>query len=364
MPGQDRCHNLWCEGSRNWTSCAKGGFYLQPWRGYWRGPPYYDTCVSEAMLQDIKTVSRFDEVSFSKGQSAACPQGFLVTSSTSVLDGTIAQMACTLGDECDEPAHIFKCPNENACQPDGESGDMMHCAVGYHGPACAFCDDGYVWLVGHECVTCPPSSVHWATAGGVLFGAFALAVYYHFVARPLAGRGAVGVFTARIFSFLSGLVGSAFMARFERLQAKSAGLVEKGRELWEFVDDRYDIVQGGFRCLIGFMQVIGNLSGMSMKWPLDFSSMCKWFAFLKIDIEVPSVSCAAASVGTFTFYSRLLLYSLGPFGIILLTMLPKLCAKARRLGADVQEELHQNFVQAALFILFVLYPTVRSEHAS
>ena len=354
--GQARCHDLWCEGARNWTSCSKGGVYLQPRRGYWRGSPYYDTCVSEEMLRDIRKASRTD-VSFRKGDELSCSQGVLVTSNTIELDGAHSQVVCADGLGCDEPAHVFKCPNEKACEPGGEAGDMMQCAVGYRGPACALCGDGYVWLVGHECVKCPPGSLRWAIVAAVIFAAFFVGTYCHFVARPLIAR-TVGRRIAGRLSRCSAC-GQAVVARFTWLDAAIPNAEEKLEKLWEFIDTRSDLFLGGCRCLIGFMQVIGTLLGASMEWPLDFSKICGWFAFLKIDIEVPSVACAVASVGTFTFYSRLLLYTLAPFAVILLTMVPSLYAKARRLGADLQEELHQNFVQAALFILFVLYPTVR-----
>ena len=67
------------------------------------------------------------------------------------------------------------------------------------------------------------------------------------------------------------------------------------------------------RSLIGFAQVIGNLSGVRVEWPADFRSLSSWLRYLQIGIDVPSVACVISQSLEYTFFKRLLVYTLGPW---------------------------------------------------
>jgi hypothetical protein len=125
------------------------------------------------------------------------------------------------------------------------------------------------------------------------------------------------------------------------------------------IGDQQEMLATMFRILIGFAQVIGNLSGIRLEWPPEFYMMASWFDFAKFSFDVPSVACAIeqASVG-YTFYSRHLLYTIGPLVLILLLALPSLWARLRRLSAATIADLDDRRLRWTLFAVFVLYPKV------
>ena len=140
-------------------------------------------------------------------------------------------------------------------------------------------------------------------------------------------------------------------------------IVNLGFTMYEWYNDEFgdqqEVLATMFRILIGFAQVIGNLSGIRLAWPPEFYTMASWFDFAKFSFDVPSVACAIAqtSVG-YTFYSRHLLYTIGPLVLILLLALPSVWARLRRLSAVTIADLDDRRLRWTLFAVFVLYPKV------
>ena len=129
--------------------------------------------------------------------------------------------------------------------------------------------------------------------------------------------------------------------------------------------DHAELIAHMARVLIGFAQVIGNLSGIALSWPKEFYDMARWFDFAKFSFDVPSLACAIQQSGIveYTFYNRHLLYTVGPLVLIVLIALPSLWARLRRLDASTRDDLDDRRVRWTLFAVFLLYPKARTHLA-
>jgi hypothetical protein len=129
--------------------------------------------------------------------------------------------------------------------------------------------------------------------------------------------------------------------------------------------DRAELIVHMVRVLIGFAQVIGNLSGIALSWPKEFYDMARWFDFAKFSFDVPSLACAIQQSGIveYTFYKRHLLYTVGPLVLIVLIALPSLWARLRRLDAATRDDLDDRRVRWTLFAVFLLYPKAQTRLA-
>ena len=208
--------------------------------------------------------------------------------------------------------------------------------------------------------------LHLGIAGAVIVGVVA---YLVLIARPLLDGISLSRSVRQASQRFAG--GSSRFARvFTRLEralgiaaAAYLVIVSLGFTLYEWYNnelgDQQEMLATMFRILIGFAQVIGNLSGIRLAWPPEFYTMASWFDFAKFSFDVPSVACAIeqASVG-YTFYSRHLLYTIGPLVLIVLLALPSVWARLRRLPAAIIADLDDRRLRWTLFAVFVLYPKV------
>jgi hypothetical protein len=81
------------------------------------------------------------------------------------------------------------------------------------------------------------------------------------------------------------------------------------------------------------------------------------FKNLKFSFDVPSVACALSQTMHYTFYSRLLGYTLFPFAMIAVMALPTLFSMARQLV--LTDRLFGMFLRRSLNVLFLVHPIVR-----
>ncbi len=327
-----------------------GGYRLQPRSGYWRGAPYFRTCVSASHVPDILTPYKYpadllEDRGLANSTGEACDGGSLVSSPAEGLriDGPSTEWP------------IFACPGgSDACaHPKG----AMGCSAGYYGPACAWCRLGYVWSEGHKCTPCTgQGTLSWQVGVGFII-ALAVAILYHnFLSHPIFAQGGVGVgqrLLARVGTTRSGRLLRRPLQLYERLSGRVLALKEKHAA-------RAEHLSTIGRSLIGFAQVIGNLSGVRVEWPADFRSLSSWLRYLQIAIDVPSVACVISQSLEYTFFQRLLVYTLGPLAIIALFALPLLWANARKLDEATRTELRKLFIRASLFVILLLCPIVRA----
>jgi hypothetical protein len=103
-------------------------------------------------------------------------------------------------------------------------------------------------------------------------------------------------------------------------------------------------------------QVMGSIGGIHIDWPEEFKKVARVFRTIKVSFDVPSVACALSQTMNYTFYTRLLGYTLFPPGLIAVMALPTLWAMARQL--DLKDRLLGMFIRRALFVLFLVHPMV------
>jgi hypothetical protein len=315
---------------------CNGGFNIVPKVSNWRAPPYFRANVGIGYVSDTLEVP------------GGCNGARCTVSSNSV----------------DAVVRVFACPNSDACQISNDTGLEQYplCADGYHGPLCSLCEAGYVWSEGHKCSRCKGGADKWlhlGIAGGVIVSVVA---YLVLIARPLLHSSSLSTLRwsgssrlARVFTRFKRALGIAVAAYLV--------IVNLALTMYEWYNDEFgdqeELLAAMFRILIGFAQVIGNLSGIRLSWPPEFYTLARWFDFARFSFDVPSVACAIeqSSVG-YTFYTRHLLYTIGPLVLILLLALPSLWARLRRLPAATIADLDNRRVRWTLFAVFVLYPKV------
>merc|ERR1719498_1743320 len=88
------------------------------------------------------------------------------------------------------------------------------------------------------------------------------------------------------------------------------------------------------KILIGFMQVVANLAGLpKVQWPVSWKNIIARFSFVEIKLDVPSTACL---MGGFTYYSKLLGYTLAPLAVVFLLSLPSFLAYIRSMRGRQQ----------------------------
>ncbi|KNC54530.1 uncharacterized protein AMSG_10376 [Thecamonas trahens ATCC 50062] len=153
---------------------------------------------------------------------------------------------------------LAKCPRATACLAGGG------CAVGYSGVLCSECaDEYYVNLATGGCVRCPKSSA-------AVFGS-ALAVLILGTLGVLAG-----IFHLAVFPWEVTAEGVSTSRARKVPHSISVGLV--------------------------FLQILGVLSSIPLRWPESVSRTLGIFRLLNIDIKVATSECSITS-----FYSMFLL---------------------------------------------------------
>jgi hypothetical protein len=111
-------------------------------------------------------------------------------------------------------------------------------------------------------------------------------------------------------------------------------------------------------CLV---QVISSIGGIRIEWPEEFKNVCKAFKNMKVSFDVPSVACALSQTMHYTYYSRLLGYTLFPSALIAIMSLPTLYAMLRQ--PALTHRLFGMFLRRTLNVLFLVHPIVRSARA-
>jgi hypothetical protein len=348
-----------------------GGTNVVPREGLWRAPPYADTILANGYVS-------------ASGSSASCN----VTDANRTPGEPAAFLRCTTTLPPGEKPNVavLSCPNPEACLVADPANDCKGlaerngtqlpgcnaavttwypvCEVGYNGPLCSLCDVGYVWSEGHKCTLCngdTSDTTRWLAPlmSALLF--MAAVAYSMLVARPILPR---IVPTGSLCCAGSGLGRAAGPASeaAARICLAIAGFVFFMYEWYEGLGDHVELIAHMTRVLIGFAQVIGNLSGIALSWPKEFYAMARWFDFAKFSFDVPSLACTIQQSGIvdYTFYNRHLLYTVGPLVLIGLIALPSLWARLRRLDASTRDDLDDRRVRWTLFAVFLLYPKART----
>ncbi len=102
---------------------------------------------------------------------------------------------------------------------------------------------------------------------------------------------------------------------------------------------------------------MSSIGDIGIKWPKAFTEVTKAFKNIKISFDVPSVACALSQTGHYTFYSRLLGYTLFPLAMIAVMSLPTLLSMARQ--PALTGRLFGMFLRRSLNVLLLVYPIVR-----
>jgi hypothetical protein len=348
-----------------------GGANVVPREGLWRAPPYADTIVANGYVS-------------ASARSASCRN---VTDANQTAWAPAAVLRCTTKLRSDEKPNVtvLSCPNPEAClvaDPASDAAGLSPypvCKVGYHGPLCSLCDVGYVWSEGHKCTLCNSEAgdtTRWlAPLIAALLVMAAVVAYLMLLARPILpsivptrSLCCVGSSSARAQRRAAGPAPRLWRAAKAAASICLAitGFVFLVYELYvDELADRAELIVHMVRVLIGFAQVIGNLSGIALSWPKEFYDMARWFDFAKFSFDVPSLACAIQQSGIveYTFYNRHLLYTVGPLVLIVLIALPSLWARLRRLDAATRDDLDDRRVRWTLFAVFLLYPKARTRLA-
>jgi hypothetical protein len=337
---EQRCRR---DGCGDGFTC-NGGFSVVPKESNWRAPPYFRADVGV-------------------GYATGTPE----------LHSTCDRARCTVtSNSVDAVVRVFACPNSEACKVSDDADGKQYplCAEGYHGPLCSLCDRGYVWSEGHRCSACNGDASSWQHLGisGVMV--IGVVAYLVLIVGPLfrqispssSMRHASQQFSRSGYSRSAGVLFR--LARVLDAAVRiSVAVTHSAFSMFKAYDDKLGDQQAifaiVFRILIGFAQVIGNLSGIAVSWPPEFYTMARWFDFAKFSFDVPSLACAIeqSSIG-YTFYTRHLLYTVAPLVLIALLVLPSLWARLRRLDAVTIADLDDRRVRWTLFSVFILYPKV------
>ena len=332
-----------------------GGSSVVPRRGYWRGPPYFRTLVGIGY-----TVG--DECS-AKGNSSSAR--CMVSTPLSKLGEFAVQ---------ENTGHtlVYPCPNEDACIVNGTVGSAVPlyplCALGYHGPLCSLCDDTYVWSEGHICTQCPPDPARFVSLG--LFGCvvasllISLVVGYMLLAplrrssdsKPIASPSP----KTNLKRARRAVTRCSVRARVAFAKAQAWYELRFPKKKREQFFGHLKLARHMGKSLITFLQVIGSIGNSQQPvFPPEFHSMSGIMKFAKVSVDVPTVACAIAQSGMrYDFYSRHLLYTVGPLVLMLIIALPSLGARAWRLPKPVIEQLDDRRTRVALMFVFLLYPMV------
>jgi hypothetical protein len=193
-----------------------------------------------------------------------------------------------------------------------------------------------------------------------------LLLYAGLIARPLVTPLLPSISTQRAAGLRSSLAGSVVnlervLDALARIIAATQKAASRLAELYvDELADEQELIGNMLRILIGFAQVIGNLSCISIVWPQEFRAVAGWFDFAKISFDVPSLACAIEQSSiSYTFYTRHLLYTVAPLVLIVLIALPALWARLRRLPAATIADLDDRRMRWTLFAVFMLYPKAR-----
>ena len=254
------------------------------------------------------------------------------------------------------------CPNANG---DGA------CGRGHRGVACALCDEGFAVDANHHCVECADGSGRYLAPFAAFCAIGALLLLYFFAAAPIRA--------ARARTRTHGIV-----ARFSRLLLKCGCTVRTRAVVHRLVTDvvtRYVALTmhsdpyaskafvkptsaiDTFKVLISFLQVIGSLAAINVLWPEDLRRWIQWASGLNLELtQLPSLACMMRDV---SFLQRLIGYTLGPFVVVLIMLLPWLwvwsCGAVRAAGSgppDMAAATFQQFMSLSLFTIFFVYPPV------
>lgn len=105
-------------------------------------------------------------------------------------------------------------------------------------------------------------------------------------------------------------------------------------------------------------QVIGSVGEIRIAWPEAFTKVSKAFKAIKVSFDVPSVACAISQTVAYTYYTRLLGYTLFPPALIAIMGLPTLWAILMRKQPELKDRLLSMFIRRALNVLFLVHPMV------
>ena len=93
---------------------------------------------------------------------------------------------------------------------------------------------------------------------------------------------------------------------------------------------------------------------IELNFPSEFKSLMRVFSAAEINIDVPSTACLLSSIG---FYDRLLGYTITPFIMLVVMVLPTLWARFRKME-DKADALFNLFLIWSLIFTNLIYPSV------
>ena len=208
--------------------CRNGGSDILAKPGFWRSPPYFQTCIDENTLEVLNssgsaynidarppsrqcpnsTVSVTTVASLAAAAATSTATSAIVTACTETHSpssrpgqkspqskGKLAKKQSCPGTSVPLPlpskysgqASIFRCPGGEAACPDrGEDakGTSLECGEGYQGVACAICTLGFA-RAGHQCIECHEDTDHkkWLVVAAV--GLVAVLAYYKLLVKGM-----------------------------------------------------------------------------------------------------------------------------------------------------------------------------------
>ena len=376
--------------------CRNGGSEILPKPGFWRGPPYFQTCIDDNTLEVLNSSGsayNFD----ARSSSHRCPNGTVpVTTLASLAAGGAASAATSVtlpacsdssslsgrpgqkgqqsksklakkpcsaaspGKSFPSPflskhtgeASIFRCPGREMACPDrgGDAkGTSLECGKGYQGVACAICSPGFA-PAGHECISCGKGTDHkkWVVIAAVSFGA--VLAYYKLLAKGMCTsrksspgcmvqvKNAMPLFwLSRKFNMLSTLAKNKFAPSMLKFH------------------DRTIFYRDMVKILVNFVQIVGSFARIDVNFPSEFRSVLAVFTVAEFNIDLPSTACMLSGV---SFYNKLLGYIFLPFVIVCVMALPSIYAKLTKHQA--QDSALDRFLVWALILVNLLYPSVLS----
>ena len=95
---------------------------------------------------------------------------------------------------------------------------------------------------------------------------------------------------------------------------------------------------------------------IKIRFPKEFTSLLKVFSVAEMSLDLPSTACLLSSVG---FYDRLLGYTVLPFVVVVVMVLPTLWARFHKLDNKADKLLNLFFIWSIVFINLI-YPSVSS----
>lgn len=226
---------------------------------------------------------------------------------------------------------ILPCPGElNGCAGGTNTGDAS-CALGYEGPLCSVCSEGY-FLSGRVCQACsntkkmPPAAVLFIIVGSVLLAAALVVLLYH------ANR----AITANIAIIIQHMYNTVLWMEAE--------LKDVGSEV---------------KIVITTLQICSVMPvSMNVAFPASFARYLSAVSALNLNVmSVVPINCGS---GSYNFIDKLVMMTLAPIGFSLLLLIGCMVECARHairvsfLSAESEEDAVTRIKSRYLTLFFLL----------